>query len=140
MKILAVLVAGLVLLLALGAGLTWLLSRVIETRYPPRGRFVAVAGGRLHVIEAGPGDPPPLGTIVLLHGASGSAAEPFLALGRKLSERCRVLSWARRGRGWSARIGAAGAASPVRQAAILADGLRAMGVSRAVIVAHSLAG
>jgi pimeloyl-ACP methyl ester carboxylesterase len=140
MKILAALAAGLVLLLALGAGLTWLLSRVIESRYPPRGRFVAVAGGRLHVIEAGPRDRPPLGTIVLLHGASGSAAEPFLALGRRLSERCRVLAFDRPGHGWSDRIAGADAASPARQAAILAEGLRALGVSRAVIVAHSLAG
>ena len=81
MKILAVLVAGLVLLLALSAGLTWLLGRVIEARYPPRERFVAVAGGRLHVIEAGPARA--LGTVVLLHGASDNAADPMLALGKK---------------------------------------------------------
>jgi pimeloyl-ACP methyl ester carboxylesterase len=140
MKILAAALASLALLLALGAALTWIVSRVIEARYPPRGRFVAIEGGRLHVIEAGPTDRRPLGTIVLLHGASGSAAEPFLALGEKLSGRYRVLAVDRPGHGWSDRIAGDAAASPVRQAALIAEGLRALGVSRAVIVAHSLAG
>src|SRR5215212_11139621 len=104
MKILAALLAGLVLQLAPGAGLTWIVSRSIKARYPPRGRFVEVGGGRLHVIEAGPRHGPPLGTIVLLHGASGSAAEPFLALGAKLSERHRVLAVDQPGHGWSDRV------------------------------------
>src|SRR5215207_151010 len=140
MKLLAAFLASLVLLVALGAGLTWIISRAIEVHYPPRGRFVPVAGGRLHVIEAGPTEGSALGTVVLLHGASGSAAEPFSALGGRLSERYRVLAVDRPGHGWSDRIDGAAAASPIRQAALVAAALRALGVSRAVVVAHFLAG
>ena len=86
MKFATAALASLALLLALGAVLTLTISLVIEARYPPRGRFVEIGGGRLHVIEAGPKDRAPLGTVVILHGASGSAAEPFLALGRRLAE------------------------------------------------------
>lgn len=140
MKIAAAVLAGLIILPALGAVLTWIASLAIEARYPPLGRFVPVGGGRLHVIEAGPKDEPPLGTVVLVHGASGSAAEPFLALGDKLAERYRVLAVDRPGHGWSDRVDGAAAASPVRQAAIIAEALRALNVKRAVVVAHSLAG
>jgi pimeloyl-ACP methyl ester carboxylesterase len=140
MKFATAALGSLALLLALGAVLTWTISLVIEARYPPRGRFVEIGGGRLHVIEAGPKDRAPLGTVVILHGASGSAAEPFLALGRRLAEHYRVLAIDRPGHGWSDRIAGKAAASPIRQAALIAEALRALEVSRAVIVAHSWAG
>src|SRR3954462_14653443 len=89
-----------------------------------RGRFVEIGGERLHVIEAGPKDRAPLGTVVILHGASGSAAEPFLALGRRLAEHYRVLAIDRPGHGWSDRIAGKAAASPIRQAALIAEALR----------------
>jgi pimeloyl-ACP methyl ester carboxylesterase len=138
MKIILGVLTALVLFVALGAALTWVLGLVIEARYPPAGRFVQVGGGRLHVIEAGPAAP--LGTVVLLHGASGNAADPMLALGQKLSGRYRVLAVDRPGHGWSDRIDGQAAASPARQAALIAEALRALGVGRAVVVAHSWAG
>ena len=54
MKLLAVVLAGTVLLLLCGAVATLVITRMIETRYPPAGRFVEVAGGRLHVVEMAP--------------------------------------------------------------------------------------
>jgi pimeloyl-ACP methyl ester carboxylesterase len=35
---------------------TWIITLVVEARYPPAGRRVAVEGGHLAVIEAGPGE------------------------------------------------------------------------------------
>ena len=52
------------------------IARVIETRYPPAGRFVEVAGGRLHIVEMAPQGREPEATVLLLHGASGSWAIP----------------------------------------------------------------
>ncbi len=108
---------------------------------PAAGRFVEVAGGRLHYLEAGPAEGRALGTVVL-------AARRLLQRGRcharpagsGLRARYRVIAIDRPGHGWSDRIGGAEAAKPDRQAAILAEGLRKLGVSRAVVVGHSWGG
>lgn len=137
---LGLVVAGVVLLFAAGAFATWVITRGIEARYPPTGRFVEVGGGRLHVIDAGPGDRPPLGTVLLLHGASGSSADPMLAIGRTLASRFRVIAPDRPGHGWSDRIGGPDAASPARQAALIREMLDQLGVERAIVVGHSWSG
>jgi pimeloyl-ACP methyl ester carboxylesterase len=139
MKLLAAGVAGILLLFAAGGLATWLIARRIEARYPPVGRFVEVAGGHLHVVEAGPLDAE-AAAILLLHGASGSSADPMLALGRRLAERRRVIAVDRPGHGWSDRIAGTAAASPTRQAAIVREALDRLGVDRAVVVGHSWAG
>src|SRR5215218_8591696 len=84
MKLLAVVLAGTVLLLLCSAVATLVIARVIETRYPPAGRFVEVAGGRLHVVEMAPQGREPEATVLLLHGASGSSGDPMTALGSAL--------------------------------------------------------
>ncbi len=140
MRILAGLLAGLALILAAGAVATAILTARIERAFPPGGRFVEVAGGRLHYLEQGPETGRPLGTVVLLHGASANAADPMLALGRRLAGRYRVLAFDRPGQGWSDRIGGEAAAAPARQAALIAEGMRKLGVSGAVAVGHSFAG
>lgn len=140
MKLLVSVFGGVALLLLLGAAATWVVTKSIEARYPPVGRFVEVAGGRLHYVEAGPADRPPRATIVFLHGASSSHADHMVTLGRRLSDRYRVLAFDRPGHGWSERIAGAAAATPVRQAAIIREALAKLQVERAVVVAHSWAG
>src|SRR5215211_4789021 len=122
MKLLAVVLAGAVLLLLCSAVATLVIARVIETRYPPAGRFVEVAGGRLHVVEMAPPGREPEATVLLLHGASGSSGDPMTALGERLARRFRVVAVDRPGSGWSDRIGGAGAASPATQARIIRRG------------------
>lgn len=137
MKILLAAVGGVAVLLCFGALATWFVTRRIEAGHPPAGRFVEVGGGRLHYVEAGPAGREPRATIVSLHGASGSYADPMVALGGRLSDRYRVISFDRPGHGWSDRIAGAAAASPARQAEIIRDALAKLNVERAVVVAHS---
>lgn len=121
---------------ALLAAMTAVGTLAIERAHPPAGRFVAVTGGRLHVLERGPADGVP---VVLLHGASGNLEDMGLALGARLSSRYRVILIDRPGHGWSERAGK-GSASAARQAALLVEALDRMGVQRPIVVGHSFAG
>jgi pimeloyl-ACP methyl ester carboxylesterase len=113
----------------------------IAARFPPRGSFVTVAGSaRLHYTERGP-----LGseraTVVLLHGASGNQADLMVPLGARLSAKSfRVIAFDRPGHGWSDRPGGPADAEPERQAQLIREGLANLGVSRAIVLGHSLAG
>jgi pimeloyl-ACP methyl ester carboxylesterase len=141
--ILAGILLGLPLVVLAGAAVaTLVITSQIEARYPPAGRRVAVAGGHLAVIEAGPGEgAASRGTVVLLHGASANAMDPMQAIGRRLAgDGFRVLSFDRPGFGWSDRIEGAAAASPAVQARLIAAGLGALGVGPALVVGHSWSG
>jgi pimeloyl-ACP methyl ester carboxylesterase len=114
----------------------------IEAAHPPSGRFIAVAGGRLHALELNP----PAGIaedrwpVVLLHGASSNLEDLRLALGDRLAANRRVILVDRPGLGWSDRPDGAADASPVRQATLIAEALDHLGAERFVLVAHSLGG
>jgi alpha-beta hydrolase superfamily lysophospholipase len=100
--------------LALVAGLLAVVTAIgtvaIERRYPPAGRFVDLAGARLHVLELGrAADDVP---IVLLHGASGNLQDMRLGLGEALAQRHRVILLDRPGHGWSGRPGRDADADP----------------------------
>jgi pimeloyl-ACP methyl ester carboxylesterase len=131
----------LALLIGLGCVGTLVGTRLIERRYPARGTFVAVDGGRLHVMELGaqsqrnPSAPP----IVLLHGASGNLEDMRVALGEPLARRHRVILIDRPGHGWSDRSGGSGP-EPARQAALVLQALDRMNIDRAIFVGHSWAG
>jgi pimeloyl-ACP methyl ester carboxylesterase len=140
MKLLAVVLTGIALLALCGALATFVIVKAIEARYPPNGRFVEVTGGRLHVIEMASQGPPPEATVLLLHGASGSAAEPLSALGERLARRFRVIAVDRPGSGWSDRVGGADAASPAAQARAIREAVEKLGIGRAVVVGHSWSG
>jgi pimeloyl-ACP methyl ester carboxylesterase len=140
MRLLAAVLAGIALLFLCGALATFVIAKVIEARYPPDGRFVAVTGGRLHVVEMMPRERAPEATVLLLHGASGSSGDPAAALGERLSRRFRVIAVDRPGSGWSDRVGGADAASPATQARAIREALGRLGVARAIVVGHSWSG
>jgi pimeloyl-ACP methyl ester carboxylesterase len=130
-------VIGCALVALLLAALTAIGAVVIERQYPPAGRFVEVAGGRLHVLELGAAnDEPP---VVLLHGASGNLQDMRLILGERLSQRHRVILIDRPGHGWSDRLGADDS-SPAWQAALIAQALEQLGIRRAIMVGYSWSG
>ena len=134
-----VLLIPLILLGLLGA-FTALETRRIEARYPPAGVRVEIGGGAIHVLDR-PAEGEERGAVLLLHGASGNAADLYVALaGRLAAAGFRVLSADRPGHGWSDRFGGPEGASPAVQAAALRQAAEALGVTQAVVVVHSLGG
>jgi pimeloyl-ACP methyl ester carboxylesterase len=123
-------------ILAAGAVITFVASRLIERAHPPRGRFVEIDGLRQHVVELGSHAGTP---IVLLHGAGCNLEDMRLALGERLAIHHRVILVDRAGLGWSERKGRRGS-SPAYQAAILRDVLDQLAVERAIVVGHSWGG
>ena len=132
--------AALVLIPTLGAAFTYLYAWSIEKRFPPTGQFLDVQGCRIHYREEGPEEASPRGTIVILHGASSNLAESMLGMGAALARRYRVIAIDRPGHGWSERKTGLAEADPARQAAIVAEALRQLGVRNAVMVGHSWSG
>jgi pimeloyl-ACP methyl ester carboxylesterase len=130
-------VASVAALLGVAAVVSFRGVRAIERAHPPLGRFVEVEGGRLHIVELGVADAPP---VVLLHGASGNLRDPKLALGDLLAGQHRVILIDRPGHGWSERHGGRADASPARQAKLIHLALEKIGVRRAIVVGHSWSG
>lgn len=137
----AALAVGLLAALLAGSAIaTRVIAARVERRNPPTGRFVDVTGGRLSLIEAGPSQAA-RGTVVLLHGASGSSSDPMEGFGRRLAdEGFRVLAFDRPGFGWSDRLAGAAAATPAVQAAAIGEALDRLQVGPAIVFGHSWAG
>lgn len=128
-------------LLALAAAVSWLAARVIERRHPPRGRFVRVTGGQMHVVDIGPrGVDRDRLPIVLLHGASSNLEDMRIALGERLARGRRVILIDRPGHGWSDRPGGDADADPGRQAALILETLDGLDVRRALVAGFSWSG
>ena len=89
----------------------------------------------LRVLEAGSAAGRP---VVLIHGALGTAEDMQIALFHRLSPRFRLLAPDRPGHGHSVRERFE--ASPFRQAELIRQGLRELGVERPVLAAHSMGG
>ena len=135
------LTGGVVLLGLIAAGLasfTVMVTRRIETRYPPAGLRVEMGGGAIHVLEQ-PAKGERRGAVLLIHGASGNAFDMFVALADRLaSSGFRVLSIDRPGHGWSDRIGGRAVSSPVAQAGLIRRAAEELGADRVIVAAHSL--
>jgi pimeloyl-ACP methyl ester carboxylesterase len=110
---------------------------IVERLFPPEGRLVEAAGGKLHVVELGTREAQGP-AIVLIHGASANLRS-LRGLGDRLALRHRVVLIDRPGHGWSPRDDVA-TRSPQTQAAMIDAALGKIGVDRAIIVVHSLAG
>jgi pimeloyl-ACP methyl ester carboxylesterase len=124
-------------ILAAGAVISFIGTKLIEWLHPPRGRFVDIGGLRQHVVELGDvrQDEPP---IVVIHGAGCNLEDMRLAFGERLATRHRVILIDRAGLGYSARKGRGSA--PSYQAAMLDKVLDRLGVARAIVVGHSWGG
>jgi pimeloyl-ACP methyl ester carboxylesterase len=118
--------------LAALAAANLVLGRRAERRNPPRGRFITVAGVRLHYLDRGAGP-----AIVLLHG-NGAMSADFTASGiiDLLGRDYRIIAFDRPGFGYSDRPGGR-AWSAGDQAALIGRALHMLGVPSAVIVGHS---
>jgi pimeloyl-ACP methyl ester carboxylesterase len=124
-----------------GAVITLLATARIEAAHPPSGRFIEVTGGRLHVLDLQPPAAADDGLpLVMLHGASANVEDLRLAFGDRLTRHRRVILVDRPGHGWSDRPDGAADASPARQAALISEALDRIGVTRFVLLGHSLGG
>jgi pimeloyl-ACP methyl ester carboxylesterase len=107
--------------------------RRIEAANPPRGRFTQADGLRVHHVEMGPPDAPP---VILIHGATGNLNDMTFDLAPRLAEDHRVIAFDRPGLGYTERPDALGW-RPQTQAAILREAAGRLGVSRPVVLGHS---
>ena len=135
--IIALLILAIVLVCMTALGVKW-----IEAAHPPAGQFMDVEGARLHVAELGRkrGEPGAEPAVVLIHGASGNMEDMRIALGEQLASAHRVILIDRPGHGWSSRPADDSYASPARQAELVAEALKRLGVTRAIMVGHSWGG
>lgn len=121
---------------AVALGALALINRAVaaasERRHPPRGRFIAVDGVRLHYLDRGAGPP-----IVLLHG-NGAMAEDWEAstVFARLEGDHRVIAFDRPGFGYTPRThDRIWTAS--RQAELIAAAMRLLDLGPAIVVGHS---
>lgn len=124
-----------IILLILAALLVWtrLQMQEIKAKYPPIGEFAALSGGRMHYLDVpGDDDMPPL---LFIHGASGNLSDQRGAYEKALSGEARMIFVDRPGHGYS---DLAGATDPAKQANRYDELLKVLNVERAVVVCHSL--
>ena len=127
--------------LALGfVGSKWL-TRTLDTRQPPQGRFVTVDGVRLHVHDLPAQQPSPAApTVLLLHGANLCLDDLQMSLGAPLAQQLRVIIPDRPGQGFS-EPGPGPLASAAYQVKLLQGLISALGVTGPlIVVGHSFGG
>lgn len=126
--------------LAAAFAATWFLTRAIESRTPPRGRFVNVEGIRLHVVELPAKTPAPdAPTVLLLHGANLCLDDLAMSLGQPLAQRLRVIIPDRPGQGFSEPgLGLVGSAA--YHVRLLRGLMRELGTGPLIVVGHSFGG
>jgi pimeloyl-ACP methyl ester carboxylesterase len=142
LRMIGLAVGGAVALAFLLAAYASVKSSRIEAEHPPAGRFVEVAGLRLHYVDL-PATVPQADdapAILFVHGASANLNDSLLAFRAALEGRHRLIFVDRPGHGYSERGANPGIAAPAAQAAVLAALLDRIGVRRAVGVGHSWGG
>ena len=127
------LIGFLAALLGLAAVFTRVFHAVMDRRHPPSGRFIEVEGLPLHVVDRDPANPR---AAVCVHGLKGSHLEFTLSIADALSRRYRVVAVDRAGSGYS--MGLLRRGDPRDHARILHEELGLLGVTRPVMVGHSL--
>jgi pimeloyl-ACP methyl ester carboxylesterase len=132
-------IVALVLLLALLiGGLVWFTAstaRKVEAALPPRGQLTEIDGERLHYVDTGGAGP----VVVMIHGLSANLLHFDYALAGRLAGEFRLILVDRPGSGYSTRAGGADA-SLTAQAAAIAKLIGALGLTRPLLVGHSLGG
>jgi pimeloyl-ACP methyl ester carboxylesterase len=111
-----------------------MLARRAERHNPPVGRFIDVDGVRLHYLDSGPPDAPP---VVLFHG-NGAMIQDFVGSGLipLLAQRHRVIAFDRPGFGYSTRPRWP-LMTPDAQAALFQAALDRLGVRNPIVFGHS---
>lgn len=133
-----VIAAAVLMLAALIAGLVWFsasTARKVETTLPPRGRFMEIDGERIHYVDTGGAGP----AVVMIHGLGGNLLHFNYALASLLAAEFRLILVDRPGSGYSTRAARADA-TLTAQVGMIAKLIRALGLTRPLVVGHSLGG
>lgn len=109
-------------------------SPAVSERLVPRSTLDLPDGRTLAYAEAGTGAP-----VVVIHGTLMTLEDMWLGPVPRLAEQFRVIAVDRPGHGFSRRRGASDA-HLWQQAALIRDGVRALGLERPIIVGHSYGG
>lgn len=119
-----------------------LLIRQAEKQFPRQGSLVQSHGVDLHYVDIGPLDPDDVerAPIVLVHGASGNLRDFEASLIPLLADKHRVIAFDRPGHGWSERPDLPDIHDPARQAAVIHEAVKNLGVERPVLLGHSWGG
>lgn len=139
LTVLPAVLVGIFLLIILALFIAWRFSHMVAKKasaaLPPRGRFTAVSGGRLHWVEKGEGKP-----VVMIHGLGGNHHNFTYAMTERLAAAgYRAIAIDRPGCGWSERDSDEQARIP-EQARMIAELLAQEGIEKPLLVGHSLGG
>ncbi len=129
----ALLLMLLCLLLMLSLWTAWGQFR-IHRKHPPVGDFITCDGIKLHYVMAGHGP-----GIIFVHGANSNLHEFTIRMLPALAEKYCVIAFDRPGFGYSERP-AGQWLDPAKQADILLNAAKLLGVSQPLIVGHSWGG
>jgi pimeloyl-ACP methyl ester carboxylesterase len=134
-----IVIVGLVVLLAVPIlGLVWFTAstaRKVEAALPPRGRFMEIDGERIHYVDTGGAG----SAVVMIHGLGGNLLHFDYVLAGRLAGEFRLILVDRPGSGYSTRAARADA-TLTAQAAAIAKLIGALGLTRPLVVGHSLGG
>ncbi len=109
-------------------------AKRIEQQNPPLGDTVRLEALELHYVAAGSGP-----AVVLLHGSTTNLRDFTASIFDPLGRHCRVIAFDRPGHGYSTYAQQFWM-NPSEQAAAIHDGLKRMGIERAIWLGHSWAG
>jgi pimeloyl-ACP methyl ester carboxylesterase len=109
-------------------------ARRVAAALPPEGEFIDIDGARLHYVDRGSGP-----AIVMLHGLGGQTRNFSYALLARLTPHYRVILLDRPGSGYSTRPAGMPAALAT-QSAVVAHFIRALELSKPLLVGHSFGG
>jgi pimeloyl-ACP methyl ester carboxylesterase len=133
-----IIIAAILALAVLIAGLVWFsasIARKIQTTVPARGRFMKIDGEHIHYVDTGGIGP----AVVMIHALGGNLLHFNYALAGLLAAEFRLILVDRPGSGYSTRAARADA-TLTAQAAMIAKLIRALGLTRPLVVGHSLGG
>lgn len=134
--ILALMLVSMGVFLGIGYRKTQKLAADVPSMVPQAGRIAEVAGGAIHYLDLGPRDAP---VLVMIHGLGGYMQHFTYAMTDPLRDDFRLVVVDRPGCGYSRRDGPA-QADLGEQARMIWDLLDRLGVTRPVLVGHSLGG
>ncbi len=117
---------------------TFIISRNIESQFPPIGEFKTINSAKFHFVDTGnkkQTDQPP---VIFIHGASGNLNDPLPVYSELLAEEMRLIFIDRPGQGYSEPFD--GSNDPVAQASSIAGLMDELKIEKAVVLGHSWGG